>query len=407
MAPLNPRKDPAFVDPLLEKVRAAGASSVSVDVWWGLTEPQRSHFQWGAYDSLFRRILSKGLSITPILSFHACGANVGDNDSIPLPSWIWNLPSGKGKVDGYYDAQGRLNREHVAPWHQRAVLNVYREWMAAFRNHFDSIGMLKNFHEINVSLGPSGEIRYPAYFGSGCGYPSAGCYQFPTNKPSRDTSNDTFRIRYQEELFRSGRQLLQMADEIFQGNASRIPIGFKWPGLHWRWGHWSTTEIGNEPLPEVPYGVLFASGLLRDVGPKGIDSTDLERSLAAFWSGIPKRVRSRLIMHFTSLEQRNEIRTNFEFKDERGVVIRSVDSLSWAKPQELVRWMSWAAKANKIPLKGENALDGNLKNQENWDRIRNNLRSGYQGVTLLRLETFQDSIAIRGLTDLNSSLNAP
>ena len=34
-------------------------------------------------------ITAAGLDIAPILSFHQCGGNVGDDCDVPLPPWLW------------------------------------------------------------------------------------------------------------------------------------------------------------------------------------------------------------------------------------------------------------------------------------------------------------------------------
>ena len=395
MAPLDPLTDPALLDDLLAKVHDAGATSISVDVWWGRTERQRGVFDWTQYDALFQRIDAHHLAITPILSFHACGGNVGDDCDIPIPSWVWGLPSGTGKVRGYFDAQGREDKERVPPWHQRAVLGEYEAWMRAFRAHYESKGVLSKFHEINVSLGPSGELRYPAYATvdknpPSCGYPTAGCFQFPAPGPHpSDTLTDSFERSYQETLFRGGRELLALADKVFDGSAQSLRLGFKWPGLHWGWGHWSDAELNGRGRPARPFGVLYTSGLLRDVGSPGIDESDFQGALERFLQGIPAKVCGRLILHFTSLEQQDAV-------VDKGV-------LAWAKPQELVHWMLQAAQHNSIAIKGENALDGNLSNRDAWGRIGSNLGSGYSGITLLRLESFADPAVLQSLRDLTRS----
>ena len=37
---------------------------------------------------LFQLARSHGLRVQTVLSFHACGGNVGDSTQIPLPSWV-------------------------------------------------------------------------------------------------------------------------------------------------------------------------------------------------------------------------------------------------------------------------------------------------------------------------------
>lgn len=45
-------------------------------------------YDWSGYRDLFDLIQLTGLSMQVVLSFHACGGNVGDVVQIPLPQWV-------------------------------------------------------------------------------------------------------------------------------------------------------------------------------------------------------------------------------------------------------------------------------------------------------------------------------
>ena len=78
MAPLHVT-DWADFEADLRSVAAYGVGAVSVDVWWGDVEGAADNrFDWAYYDRVFETITSHGLDITPILSFHQAGGNVGD-----------------------------------------------------------------------------------------------------------------------------------------------------------------------------------------------------------------------------------------------------------------------------------------------------------------------------------------
>jgi hypothetical protein len=66
----------------------------------------------------------------------------------------------------YESETGRIQDDAIAPWATAttAVLDEYREFMQAFSAHFAPVA--SSFVEINISLGPTGELRYPAYNGS-------------------------------------------------------------------------------------------------------------------------------------------------------------------------------------------------------------------------------------------------
>lgn len=60
-----------------------------VDVWWGVVERSAPRaYDWTAYVQLLGHVKQAGLRLQACLSFHACGANVGDVVDIPLPGWV-------------------------------------------------------------------------------------------------------------------------------------------------------------------------------------------------------------------------------------------------------------------------------------------------------------------------------
>lgn len=55
---------------------------------WGAVERQPERYDWSGYCQVFELAKSMGLKIQAVLSFHACGGNVGDSAQIPLPKWV-------------------------------------------------------------------------------------------------------------------------------------------------------------------------------------------------------------------------------------------------------------------------------------------------------------------------------
>ena len=186
------RSSPATFAARLLALRSAGCVGVSVDVWWGLCEPQPRRYEWEGYKRLLRLIRRCGLSVSAILSFHACGGNVGDDVNIPLPAWV---STGVHDDCWYTDAQGSVTREYISLWWDevpiggdpfgRTPLAAYREFAAAFceamappsccDGNANDNHLLP--HEIAVSLGPCGELRYPSYRLDRWRYPGAGAFQ--------------------------------------------------------------------------------------------------------------------------------------------------------------------------------------------------------------------------------------
>ncbi|CAA6655587.1 unnamed protein product [Spirodela intermedia] len=90
------------------------------------------------------------------MSFHECGGNVGDDVCIPLPHWVSEI--GRSNPDIFFtDREGRRNPECLT-------------W------GIDKKGVIS---EIQVGLGPCGELRYPSYpVKHGWRYPGIGEFQY-------------------------------------------------------------------------------------------------------------------------------------------------------------------------------------------------------------------------------------
>ena len=167
-------------DRQLTEAKKLGIDAVSTDVWWGLIEPTKGQFDWSYYEKLSDHISAAGLKWVPILSFHQCGGNVGDDVNVPIPEWIWGdvasrASGGDTEAVKYKSEQGHTSPEYVSLFADHAVMDNYAAVMKEFQTHFaakaGSIG------EVNVSLGPAGELRYPSYnaHDKDAGYPHPRC----------------------------------------------------------------------------------------------------------------------------------------------------------------------------------------------------------------------------------------
>lgn len=75
--------------PSAQALKQIGVDGVMVDVWWGVVERiGPKEYDWAAYKQLMSMVKAAGLKLQATMSFHACGANVGDVYEIPLPSWV-------------------------------------------------------------------------------------------------------------------------------------------------------------------------------------------------------------------------------------------------------------------------------------------------------------------------------
>ena len=160
-----------------------GVDGVAVDVWWGVVEakgPKR--YDWSAYRALVRMVAAAGLKLQVVLSFHACGCNVGDSCTVSLPPWVLEVAATNPDVL-FTDRAGQRSDEYLSlgcdelPLFQgRSPVECYRDFMDAFRDEFEPyLGTV--IPAVAVSLGPAGELRYPAYPEGRWTFPGVGAFQ--------------------------------------------------------------------------------------------------------------------------------------------------------------------------------------------------------------------------------------
>ncbi len=400
--------------------KGIGVEAVSTDVWWGLVEPRDNQFRWDYYRKIADHIAAAGLKWVPILSFHQCGGNVGDTCDVPLPEWIWRKYASLAP-DGvqFKSKQGNLSRESISVWGSQRALVEYRDFMTRFQLAFADRASL--IAEINVSLGPAGELRYPSYNSHdvGTGYPTQGAFQaysglalrdyreflrrrygttsrvereyglsglrgwddvmppsgagevFGSAKSSENPRRRDFLEWYADSLRRHGERILRTAFEIFGAERStlrEIPIGAKIPGIHWRMGtrRGAGAEFSDRGA-EITAGLISAD--LRDWGEaKGYGY----RPLLEMFSRLARSPKSPpFVLHFTCLEM----------KDGEG------DPRAQSLANSLVRWVGREAVRQGLTIKGENALSGTLGGREAWRTMEEALREGgYSGLTVLRMD---------------------
>ncbi|KAJ3686290.1 hypothetical protein LUZ61_015454 [Rhynchospora tenuis] len=169
----------------LRLLKSAGVDGVMVDCWWGIVEDQQpGEYRWSGYKHLFQIIKDHDLKLQVVMSFHRCGGNVGDDIMIPLPKWVREV--GNTNPDIYFtDKNGRRNDECLT-WGidqepvllGRTALEVYSDFMRSFRIEIDEFFQDGTITEVQVGLGPCGELRYPAYpMENGWMYPGIGEFQ--------------------------------------------------------------------------------------------------------------------------------------------------------------------------------------------------------------------------------------
>ncbi|KAK8845906.1 beta-amylase [Tritrichomonas musculus] len=110
----------------------------------------------------------RGLKIIPVFSFHKCGGSVGDYVNIPIPNFVL-----EGGTKPYFDDASRHTENayisfaydniKIGQNNERTPLEMYRDWMTAFKTQFSTFINDGSIIEIEVGVGPCGEFRYPSY----------------------------------------------------------------------------------------------------------------------------------------------------------------------------------------------------------------------------------------------------
>ncbi|XP_022136332.1 beta-amylase-like [Momordica charantia] len=345
----------------LRKLRAAGVDGVMTDVWWGIVESKGpKQYNWKGYRSLFQILHECDLKVQAIMSFHQCGGNVGDEVYIPIPPWV--LEIGGSNPDIFYtDRSGNRNKEYLSLgvdnrplFHSRTAVQMYRDFMSSFKENMAEFIAKGVIIDIEVGLGPAGELRYPSYPQSlGWVFPGIGefqCYdkylreefneaataegypewELPNNAGTyNDTpestqffkSNGTFQSNkgkffltwYSNKLLKHGDQILDEANQVFVG--CKLNLAIKVSGIHW----WYREENHAAELTAGYYNLKTRDGY-----------RPISRMLS----------RHHAVLNFTCLEMR-------DFKQ---------SEQAKSAPEELVQQVLSGGWREGLKVAGENAL---------------------------------------------------
>lgn len=264
----------------LRALRSVGVDGVMVDVWWGIVEEAGPKvYNWSAYKALVRMVASVGMRLQVVMSFHACGCNVGDSCVITLPPWVLDVAETNPDIL-YTDRHGNRNTEYLSLgvdnldlFCGRTPLEMYADMMHSFRENFhEYLGLV--ITEVEISLGPAGELRYPSYPKEFWRFPGIGefqCYDkymlarlksaaeraghpewgysgphdsgdfnkwpedtgfFKSNHGSWNTPYGQFFLGwYSDMLIEHGDQVLGTAAKVLGGSGTVLAA--KLPGIHW------------------------------------------------------------------------------------------------------------------------------------------------------------------------------
>mmetsp|Transcript_69171 Transcript_69171/g.200329 ORF Transcript_69171/g.200329 Transcript_69171/m.200329 type:complete len:500 (-) Transcript_69171:36-1535(-) len=404
----------------LSGLAKSGIRGIMVDVWWGLCEPRPGDYRWGGYLELCKVCKEVGLKVQAVMSFHQCGGNVGDTVTIPVPAWAMDPATRQGLL--YKDRDGRVSKDCLSLSADkqaifpgkggagtRDAITIYKDYMTSFATAFEPF-LGSTVVEIQVGMGPCGELRYPSYqLSQGWNYPGTGLImahdagmsamlkeaaaaagkpasfgEVPASAPS-DTNGspescalfaavctgDDHRTGGRGSFFLSWyhKVLMNHGDAVLRAATSAFPkvpglaFSVKVSGIHWHCMHPSrAAEACAGYVPSLETGMGAYS------------------SIAKMLAGVAKDSGLPVFFNFTCLEMANIA---------QGPGMPQANSA----PEDLIAEVRRACIQECVPLCGENALGfGPADAQWALDQIRTQTRGWSSGhdkmhsVTLLRLD---------------------
>lgn len=423
------------------KAKEEGAEAVSTDVWLGIVLKDISStrrgmvatFDWSHYDRILQIVVDSGLKWAPILSTHHCGGNINDSGWIPLPEILWTYLASKtcsGRLESvrFVSEQGKSSYESVSVWATPLFMPLLQQMFRSFRYNFRKHAA--HFAEINLSLGPTGELRFPSYnqHDEGTGYPSRGALQCYSElalidfekqmlakygseqkvfaawesryrgsiAPPRPQDVEAFFQRgdhrntqygrdlfdwYQDSLIRHGRMVMGSAIRTFSARRSpfrRVDIAAKLPGIGWRLGRWTSAGIAyGDRLAELAGGMLRTSDSANwSIETEGGGYRPILKLFKEL-DVLAQRHGSRVVLYFTCFEMDDGHSGNHEEAHN-------------CLPAHLCHLVGREAQRQGVTLKGENALGWKLYQNDSWQRMISYLpiRGGFglvEGYTFLRM----------------------
>lgn len=428
-------RNPETLATQLQAIKSAGVRGVMADVWWGLCEPAAGSYHFGAVQALCALLKDHGLALQATMSFHQCGGNVGDAVNIPIPEWAMTTAREKdllyrhGTTHVSTDCLS-LSADSLSVFagpssSSRTPVECYRDFMAAFLTSCkDYVG--STICEMQVGMGPCGELRYPSYMMSkGWNYPGVGIVTadddgmkkmlkadtglealpagFPTDQNALPDATPIFKAGpvaeegfrqgdgkkffewYTKVLIEHGRAVLGAAAEAVSKQETKpapedFALSVKVSGLHWHVMHPSRATEACAGYNNCTH-----------------DKADAYSDIAAMFASASSTAGRPVNFCFTCLEMTNT--------DNNG------NPQTLSAPEDLIAQVRRACITHDVPLAGENALEFNLadgdwqfnqmtKQMRGWSPGRDKMHA----FTLLRLnDSYTKNDVLAGLSKFVSS----
>lgn len=355
-----------------DTLKEIGVAGVMIDVWWGLCEQTPGVYNFDKYVQLFDACRERQLKVQATMSFHACGGNIGDSVNVPLPNWV--VEAGDKYGFWFQDRGGRVNREYISfgadheplldgargEARKRTPLQAYGAFIRAFVERMRKEELMgSTVTELQIGMGPCGELRYPSYPLSVWQFPGIGefqCFDRFLLKDLKDTVRDKgsesvkavdmppvrtgsynskpwdtwfftrgfnteagnfFLQWYSSRMLEHGEDVLKQARSVIPVSDNQVKLAVKISGVHW----WKFTS---SRAAEATAGYVSGSGVMA-------------------YGDIAKLLKiNHSILDFTCLE------------------MRTIDQpflMARCGPRQLVAEVFDTAKREGVAVAGENALE--------------------------------------------------
>ncbi|KAK8898208.1 beta-amylase [Tritrichomonas musculus] len=384
MAPLdviNGEGKPSYLNKFTEwceQLKEGGIDGVMIDVWWGLVEKTANKYRWQGYDQLFKVMHKLGLKILPVLSFHQCSGNIGDTVHIPIPKFVF-----EHEIKPYFvDRFNQINNEYISFSYdnvklgERTPLEMYRDFMINFNQHFKKYIKCKTISKIEVGLGPCGELRYPSYLLSRWEYPASGSFQ---------CYDEMFKEMFAKDAKEAGRpEWTSPPNDI--GDSYNV-----YPGGPTFWTTGYKTEYGKFFLSWYSQKLIEHGRNVLKTARKVFPNTEISGKVAGIhWQYLNEaRSAEATAGYYNTNGNDGYSEIAKMFKEEKVdfcftcLEMRGQDKYSSSDPESLVSDVFEIASKNGLSFEGENAIEC-----YNWDAYNQILKwknKGMKEFTFLRM----------------------
>ncbi|KAL0230853.1 hypothetical protein PCE1_003230 [Barthelona sp. PCE] len=158
------------IDGWFDRLRSVGTDGVMLDAFWGALSTDKFKFDFSPIKTIVDIARRHGLKVQLVTSWHQLGGNVGDPVFIGLPQWILDVQKQVDYDIFYRDQWGHSDPEYVSLgvadkkiFYGKSIIDIYQMYLEQMQDQMKLYFQDGTINELQISLGPAGELRYPSY----------------------------------------------------------------------------------------------------------------------------------------------------------------------------------------------------------------------------------------------------